>query len=239
VFRTIALLVVICAAVVSVLSTASAGNEGDGPAYSTEQLANFDLGGLKLGMTAKDAETVMKAAGYEGVFDAQIGERVKGWRQVDRAIFPFRYVAKDGQIRIWYIQFQQQFDVNMSEDTIKEKVIAKYGPPSRIENNEFIYESAWPVGRISAGNCLSLGENYCKMGMVRDNPYKSYSELRAGYDAAANRPQLRIEIKPKQVVAHFEHRGAKEEADTYQKLQARNAEEEKRRKATKKLDLGL
>lgn len=229
----------ICTIAAFVTSTACVAADDIGPNYPTEQIVNYDLGGLKLGMTSTEAEASMKAAGYEGKFEARIRDRANAWRQVDRAIFPFRFVSKDGQTRIWYVQFQQTFDVNMSEEAVKQRVVAKYGVPSRVEGGEMIYESAWPFDRVSAQNCLGLGESHCRMGMVRNNPYKSYHELKAAYDAAANRPQLRIEIQPKRIVAHLEDRGAKEEADIFQNQQAKNAEEEKRRKSTKKLDLGL
>lgn len=212
--------------------------EPSGPTYTSEQISNFDLGGLKLGMTAKEAEASLKAAGYEGKFEKTIGDRTTAWQQVDRALFPFRYVAKDGEIRLWSIQFQQKFDVNMSEDALKEKVIAKYGRPTRVENGKLVYESAWPFDRDSAMTCMMLDGN-CRMDMVRGNPYKSHSEFEAAFRAAEARPQLRIEIFPKQITVYLTDRAANKAAEEFRMQQAKNAEEDKRRQAAKTLDLGL
>lgn len=219
------------------ISTSSSHAENTGPTYSSEQILNFDLAGLKLDMTDVEAANAMKAAGYEGKFDQEISDYVKGWQQVDRAIFPFRYVAKDGKVRLWGIQFKQIFDVNMSEDVLRAKIVEKYGEPTKVDGGELVYETPWPYDKISkreADSCISFGGTFCS-----DNPFNSQYELRDAFNAVLQRPQLRVRISPKELVVNLDHRLAQIEAKKFHTDQANAAEEAKRRKASKSLDLGL
>ena len=211
--------------------------EENGPTYSSEQILNFDLAGLKLNMTDVDAARAMTEAGYEGKWDQEISDYVKGWQQVDRAIFPFRYAAKDGKIRLWSIKYKQIFDVNMSEDILKTKIVEKYGEPTKVENGELVYETPWPYDKIKksdAHSCIVFSGSFCE-----DNPFESQHELEEAYNNAEMRPQLRVRISPKELVVDLNFRLAVKEAKQFHSDQANAAEDAKRRKASKNLDLGL
>ncbi|MBL0406535.1 hypothetical protein JKG68_21485 [Microvirga aerilata] len=236
--RTRRLLSITCAAFLAMATPASMSHaEEKGPTYSSEQILNFELAGLKLNMTDVDAAKAMTDAGYEGKWDQEISDYVKGWQQVDRAIFPFRYIAKDGKVRLWSVKYKQIFDVNMSEDILKAKITEKYGEPTKIENGDLVYESPWPYDKITkndAHSCIFFSGSFCK-----NNPFKSKHELEVAYNNAEMRPQLRVSIGPKELVVDLNFRLAVEEAKQFHTDQAKAAEEEKRRKASKNLDLGL
>jgi len=225
----------------AVTAPIGATHANSGADYTVEHLLKFEVAGLRLGMPAAEAAKVLTESNYEGSYEKKIGDDVKAWVQVDRVVFPSRYVAPDGSVKLWRIRFGQRFDVKVSKDVIRAKLVEKYGEPSKVDNStgELVWEAPWSFSPGTAAVCMASGDPGCWRMALVGTKFKSGEEFEATYNAEAYRPQLRADIRPDVLYVTLSHTAAKVDADAQAKQMANDAEEAKRRKAASKIDLGL
>lgn len=210
--------------------------------YSAAEIRNFELAGLKLGMSADDAAAAMKAAGYRGSYRSEVDDRAKAWENFDRAIFPFRYIEMDGSVKLSRIEYLQTFEESMSVEGLKAKLIEKYGPPSRFDNATGVYvwesELTLPPNGAAMG-CVASGDPNCWRIVLINSGFKTAAEYEAALLAQMRRPELRASIKPKELNIVLSDEERRYAAEQLRNKAAKESEEEKRRNATKKIELGL
>jgi hypothetical protein len=115
---------------------------------------NFDIAGVRLGMSARDAEAAMRAAGYMAAFGAEdqpsyAGEVMQRWRSDfgftdawnDRVPHGLLWRKGEEEIRVELlalpegarvrsVQYQAKEGAPISQDQFMSRVLAKYGEPA-------------------------------------------------------------------------------------------------------------
>lgn len=165
-----------------------------GQTYTADQLRAFTVSGLKLGMTEAEARKAIEDGGFEGRFEkfSKDEEEVYGWSKIDQAVFPFRYRAADGSVRLWQMTFKQKFERPQSVEALKAKVVERYGMPTEILDAEnqarLTYRVQYKVDHDLVGICAtSIGA---------EKPFHCKPAEEAIYEKEIAQPIMQVTIEP-------------------------------------------
>jgi uncharacterized protein YegP (UPF0339 family) len=162
--------------------------EPTGPTYSPDQVRAFAVAGLKANMTQDEAGKLLKDSGFQGSFStfSQDEKQANGWAKAEQTVFPFRFKAKDGSIRLWEVAFKQKFDKEQAVDGLKAKVVERYGQPTEVVGDTLIYRVSHKVDHTKVDFCLNYGN--------AGNAYNGVDE--ATYWRERRAPELRVQVTP-------------------------------------------
>ncbi len=148
--------------------------KGSGPLFSHDQLYGFALSGIKLGMTAEEAQKILTEKGFEGKFGFGSGKYANGDQTVANGGGTFEnkidqlelkigtYLNPDDNTnRVYKVFFRQKFDTAQDIPTWKAKIKKRYGEEPTREEDHVIYYSDIPIlktGERVMAACSDFGE---------------------------------------------------------------------------------
>lgn len=214
-----------------------------GLTYSVEQIRAFTLADLRLGMTQAEVEKILEAAGYEGKFPAEVEEAggVKPWRTVDRAVFVSRYLDNAGVVRVWRIRFGQAFDVPMSTEALKARVVAKYGEATEPRNSGRggdVYHIPFAVNHEMGTVCTAGDDPTCWNTMAIGGKLTP-KQVEDTFMAEARAPTLEVEYQSKALYLTLTDHGTHLDAVAAAKAKAAAKTEDRAKAAAKSVELGF
>lgn len=232
------------AAAVALALLESTMNANAGPTYSREQIRAFSLADLRLGMTQSEAEKVLDAAGYEGRFPKEVEDpnMVKPWIQFDRAVFVSRYTDELGVNRIWRIRYGQSFDVALSIEDLRRRVVTKYGAPTdlvgRSEIDGDTYHVPFTTEHSRARFCDAGADPSCWRTLTLGTTLSADAVQRA-FKAEILEPTLSVEYQPKVLYLTLTDHGLNEAAKSAAAARVKVQSEEKSRASIKNVKMGF
>ena len=204
--------------------------------YSGDAIRAKSVAGLRLGMTADEADRALKDGGFEGSFKkySDTETTASSWVKVDQRVTPFRFRAADGQVRIWTIMFEQRFDRPQSVDALVGMVTDKYGAATErqavtpVPTVKLTYHAHFTVDhQLSIISCQTGPGGFC--------PTKQYE----AFEREQQFPIMEISVTPISIRARITDGEARLSGDKATQAAADAAREAKAASHTANTKLGL
>lgn len=134
------------------------GGNFSGKVYDTDDMAEYTVTGLKMGMPVEEAIKTLEERGYVGAYKPGFG-RIGGYtlgarggqgeykNEIDDIDLKFEtYLdSKDNTNRLMWIEFLQKFDTEQDTPTWKEKIKKRYGEEPSREEEFYMFYSDVPM----------------------------------------------------------------------------------------------
>lgn len=137
------------------------GSEFSGKVYDTDDMYEYTVAGLKMGMPVEEAIKILEERGYVGTYQSwgSLGGITLGARggtgeyenKIDDISLKFEtYLdSKDNTNRLLWIEFRQRFDTEQDTPTWKEKIKKRYGEEPSREEEFYMFYSDVPMLKSS------------------------------------------------------------------------------------------
>ena len=205
-----------------------------GPSYSEGQIRAWSVAGVHLGMTEDEAKIALQQGEFEGEFARFTADERQAtfWVKLDQKAAPFRFLARDGKVRIATMMFEQRFDRPQSIQALEEIVTTKYGPATETETypegGKLVYHVPYAVNHGSVDSaCWPRYEPNCT------------DAQRATMKREESEPRLTVTLTRTSIRADLSDNASREEGEAAAKAAADAERERKALANTQATKLGL